>query len=108
MAVLVDDFVINTKDIKTNLARIVGQVFRLLPTREEGQDWIKPLDTILLELMGLAYFFPDQTKYFSLICKLQGLKELGEEADFMLFRRTIFEACGLVNEIKEHLCLSEP
>ena len=92
MAVLVDDFIINTEDICANLTRIVGQIFRLLPTREEGVDWIKPLDTIILELTGMAAFFPDQTKFFALLCKLNGLKELGEEVDFMLFRRTIFEA----------------
>lgn len=103
MAVLVDDFIINTEDIQSNLTRIVGQIFRLLPTREEGLDWLKPLDTIILELTGMAAFFPNQTKFFSLLCKLNGLKELGEDADFMLFRRTIFETCGLTNEIKESL-----
>ncbi len=66
MAVLVDDFIINTEDICTNLTRIVGQIFRLLPTREEGVDWIKPLDTIILELTGMAAFF--QTKPNSLHC----------------------------------------
>ena len=107
MAILKDDFVINTEDIQINLSRIVGQIFRLLPTREENIDWIKPLDTIILELIGMATFFSDQTKFFTLLCKLKGLKELGEETDFMLFRRTIFEACGLTNEIKESVGLCQ-
>lgn len=107
MAILIDDFIINTEDIQANLTRIVGQIFRLLPTREEGVDWIKPLDTIILELTGMASFFTDQTKFFALLCKLNGLKELGEEVDFMLFRRTIFEACGLTNEIKESVGLCQ-
>ena len=107
MAILKDDFIINTEDIQINLSRIVGQIFRLLPTREENIDWIKPLDTIILELTGMAAFFPDQTKFFTLLCKLNGLKELGEDVDFMLFRRTIFEACGLTNEIKESVALCQ-
>ena len=55
----------------------------------------------------MATFFSDQTKFFTLLCKLKGLKELGEETDFMLFRRTIFEACGLTNEIKESVGLCQ-
>lgn len=103
--VVLDDFSINLKDIQTNLQRIVGQIFRLLPTREEKEDWIKPLDTLIIELMGLAYFFPDQTKLISLVCKLQGLKEGGEDIDFMLYRRTIFEACSLCDEVRENLMI---
>ena len=50
MAILKDDFVINTEDIQINLSRIVGQIFRLLPTREENIDWIKPLDLSLIHI----------------------------------------------------------
>lgn len=100
MAILENDIIINDEDICTNLTRIVGQIFKLLPMREEHVDWVKPLETIILELSGMAAFFPDQTKFFTLLCKLNGLKQLTKDVDFMLFRRTIFETCGLTNEIK--------
>lgn len=105
--IVVDDFIINLEDVQANLQRIVGQIFRLLPTREENQDWIKPLDTLIIELIGLSHFFSNQQTLLSLICKLQGLKELGEDIDFMLFRRTIFEACGLCDDVRESLNVNE-
>jgi len=89
--------------IQFNLGRIQGQIFRLLPANEEGQDWIKPLETLLVELYGLNNFLGDQENVLTLISKLEGLKAMGEDVDFYLFRRTIFEACSLVGEIKEHV-----
>jgi hypothetical protein len=44
--------------------------------------------------------FQELDKLITLICKLQGLLELKNEEDFMLFRRTIFECCGLIDKIK--------
>ena len=33
--------------IKTDIKRIINQVYKLLPLREEGQNWQKPLQTII-------------------------------------------------------------
>jgi len=38
----------------------------------------------------------------ALVCKLQGLIEMNDEADFMLYRRTIFECCGLIDKIRTY------
>ncbi len=38
----------------------------------------------------------------ALVCKLQGLIEMSDEADFMLYRRTIFECCGLIDKIRTY------
>lgn len=90
---------LENQSIKENLSRIVGQIFKLLPTREEDKDWEKPLDTLLIEVSGLTLFIPGQPKLISLISKLAGIKKHPE--DFDLFRRTIFEACGLANDLKD-------
>jgi hypothetical protein len=37
----------------------------------------------------------------TLICKLQGLKEINGDENFMLYRRTIFECCGLLDKVAE-------
>ena len=86
--------------LNQNLDRIRNQIFRLLPVFEEGGEWLKPLDTLILELIGMYSFFPERKDLLALICKLEGLRDLGEEVDFLLYRRTIFEACGLVNKVK--------
>ena len=56
-------------DAKSSLKRIVGQIFRLLPTFEEGQDWIKPIDTLIIELTGMALSLNAETKIYQLIYK---------------------------------------
>lgn len=92
---------INSQSIVENLDRICNQIFKLLPMREESKDWEKPLETLIIELLGMSSLFSDQKDLLSLVCKLEGLKEGGEEIEFLLYRRTIFECCGLVDQIKK-------
>lgn len=87
--------------IDGNLHRIGGQIFRLLPAREEGKDWRKPLDTLIIELLGMASLFSDRRDLLTLVAKLEGMKE--SNPDFPLYRRTIFECCGLINKLQESL-----
>jgi len=93
---------INNEAIKNNLVRIQSQIFKLLPMREEEQDWSKPLETIILELLGMQGLFPNLEYLIALVCKLQGLIEMDDEASFMLYRRTIFECCGLIDKIRTY------
>ena len=88
--------------IKNSLKRIQSQIFKLLPMAEEGQDYIKPLETIILELLGMQGLFSNLDYLIALICKLKGLIELDLEKDFMLYRRTIFECCGLIDKVSNY------
>ena len=95
---------INNSAIEDNLHRLVNQVYKLLPNREEGIDWMKPLTTILEELTGMDRLLVDQhTLLFPLLCKLEGLFTLTEEDDFLEYRRTIFECLGLMNELIKYV-----
>ncbi len=91
---------IDSNAIVSNLTRIGNQIFKLLPMREEGKDWVKPLETLILELSGMSNLFSDQKVYLSLLCKMEGLKICIDDADFMLYRRTVFECCSLVDEVR--------
>jgi hypothetical protein len=93
---------IDNDAIVTNLKRITNQVYKLLPSREEGTDWEKPLSTLLEELAGMNRILIGQhTALFLLLCKLEGLFTLKEQEDFSLFRGIIFECLGLINNITE-------
>lgn len=95
---------INNAAIIKSLDRICGQIYKLLPMREENQDYIKPLETIYLEVLGLSCLIePQQETILSLVSKLAGLKEGADDIDFSLYRRTIFECCGLVNKLKDKI-----
>lgn len=97
---------IQENTIRDNLKRIINQIYKLLPNREEGVDWIKPLETIMEELAGMSRLFCEYTNqqlFFTLICKLEGLYSLSKEGDFALFRRTIFECLSLTGELQKCL-----
>lgn len=96
--------IIENKAIFENLKRLTNQIYKLLPSREEGSDWEKPLLTILEEFAGMDLLLINQHEVlFSLMCKLEGLFTLTQKEDFMLFRKTIFECLNLVNMLKENV-----
>jgi hypothetical protein len=88
------------------LQNLINQTYKLLPSREEGLDWQKPLETILEELIGMKRLIGEKYSeiFFPLLNKLEGLYSLTKEDDFLCYRRTIFECLGLMNELKEKIC----
>ena len=94
----------NSNVFEYNLKRNINLIYKLLPMREEGSDWTKPLETIIEELCGMEKLLNDHTViFFTLLCKLEGLFSLIDAEDFSLYRRTIFECLGLLNNIKENV-----
>ena len=86
-----------------NINRITNQIFKLLPSREEGSDWETPLHNLILEVGGMNRLLVGQTILFSLLCKMESLLTLTEEDDFLDFRKLIFECLGLMKNLKECL-----
>ena len=87
--------------LETNIIRLINQLYRLLPLREEGGDWTKPLDNLIIDVTGLVSLIPaTQANTFAILCKLEGLKTLTAKENFMLYRKTIFETLNLLNELK--------
>ena len=101
--VLKYDIDIDRDIIINNIDRLTNQVFKLLPYREENNNWKSPLENIILELTGMSRLLGDQLIFFQLLCKLEGLFTLTGENDFLIFRKTIFECLGLMNRLKECL-----
>ena len=91
---------LDTSAVSDNLHRIGNQIFKLLPMKEEEQDCDKPIETLVIELVGMGNLFSDQKKLISLASKLEGLKDISD-VYFFLYRRTIFECCNLVNQLRE-------
>lgn len=91
--------------VQNDIKRIVNQIYKLLPMREEKKDWQKPLQTIIQELAGMKRLFLGQQEqsFFILLCKLEGMFELVQSIDFDLYRRTIFECLSLLNQIGSRL-----
>ena len=92
------DIEIDNAAIVANLKRITNQIYRLLPVREEGTDWINPLTTLMEEIAGISRLLIDQQELvFCLLSKLEGLFILTNDDDFFSYRRTIFECLSIMN-----------
>lgn len=92
---------IDNSAIASILKKTTNQIYKLLPMREEGGDWKKPLETIMEELAGMDRMLQSQHEcYANLLFKLEGLFTLEKEEDFQLYRRIIFECLSLCNVLK--------
>ena len=95
---------IEQEAVTANLKRLTNQVYKLLPLREEGGDWARPLESIMEELAGMdRLFLGRQIILYKLMCKLEGLFILEEEDDFMTYRGVIFECLGLLGDLQRCL-----
>lgn len=96
------DLDIHTSTVSNTLKKITNQIYKLLPSREQGVNWELPLQTIIVELAGFKSLSQESEEIlFPLICKLEGLFILTKEEDFLLFRRTIFECLNLMGELSK-------
>lgn len=100
------DVEIDNLTIRDRLQNLINQTYKLLPSREEGADWEKPLQTVLEELAGMQRLMNCGYSeiFFPLLNKLEGLYSLVEKDDFLCYRRTIFECLGLMNELQKQIC----
>ncbi len=95
--------------IEKDIKRIINQIYKLLPLREEGQNWQKLLQTIIQQLVGLQRLFLNQQEqsFLILLCKLEGMNILVQDEQFALYRRLIFECLSLLSEIKTNVCVKK-
>ena len=81
--------------INKNVMRLTNQVWKLIPMRENEEDWQKQLETVLLEIVGLDEIFSHKVEYLQILSKLEGLK-IEKDVDFQFFRKTVFEIITLL------------
>ena len=80
-----------------NVNRLINQLWKLIPMRENKEDWRSHLISLHLEIVGLGQIYNNSPAYISLLSKLEGL--LNVETDFMLYRKIIFELISLLKGI---------
>lgn len=50
-------FELTAHDIEVNVRRLTNQLWKLIPMREHGENWLKQLDTVTIEIAGLNEIF---------------------------------------------------
>lgn len=94
-----DETFVNALVVK-DLRRLINQIWKLLPMRENQEDWQKQLNSVLVELRGLHSMFGDQLDFLILLSKLEGLFET---EDFMTYRVAVFSSISLMTELANSL-----
>ena len=65
--------------------------------RENEEDWLEQLNSVLVEIYGLGEIFNSNEKFLILLSKLEGLRIT--EINFTTYRKTVFESISLLREI---------
>lgn len=75
-------------------------MWKLIPMKENAEDWTKQLDTVIIEIAGLNEIFIEHPQFLQLLSKLEGLRK--DDIDFRLYRKTVFESINLLQELKKN------
>lgn len=86
-----------TDVVEKNILRLTNQLWKLIPMRENEENWGKQLDSVILEIAGLGELFNRSPQFLQLLAKLEGLKVKNTEFEF--YRKTVFESISLLRAI---------
>ena len=87
------------ESFEKNVSRLTNQMWKLIPMKENNEDWEKQLNTVILEIAGLNEIFIEDPQFLQLLSKLEGIKV--QNPEFSLYRKTVFEAIGLLRGLCE-------
>ena len=93
MIIIIPDAVL-TSDIN----RLTNQLWKLIPMRENEENWLGHLDSLIIEIAGLCKFANEDEKFLILLSKLKGLRI--ENTEFSVYRKTVFECISLLQELR--------
>lgn len=92
------DIDFNIQDVNINIQRLTNQVWKLIPMRENNEDWKRQLDNVLIEIVGLNEIF-EGPSFLQALSKLEGIRV--QETDFELYRKTVFETITSLQKLKK-------
>lgn len=86
------------KEINKEIIRLTNQLWKLIPMRENNEEWEKQLQTVIIDIAGKDEIFLHNSQFLQLLSKLEGLRVI--DIDFSIYRKTIFECINLLNDAK--------
>lgn len=84
--------------IESDRIRLINQLWKLVPMRENEEDWRQHLNTVIEELSGLVKIYKNKVEGLILLSKLEGLTSKPCE-DFMIYRKTVFKCIDLFSRM---------
>lgn len=89
-------FEFSQEELHKEIIRLTNQLWKLIPMRENGEEWDKQLDTVIIDIAGKNEIFIHNSQFLQLLSKLEGLKVV--DVEFNIYRKTVFECINLLNE----------
>ena len=95
MTIIIPDSIL-VSDIK----RLTNQLWKLIPMRENEENWIGQLDSLQIEISGLGSLakISEDENFLILLSKLEGLRI--KDSSFSVYRKTVFECISLLRELR--------
>ena len=99
---MIDNYNINIENssIEKTISRLTNQLWKLIPMRENEEDWKKQLNTVNVEIAGLGQIFSSIPQFLTLRAYLEGL--LNTEVKFEVYRKIVFESISLLQEVGKY------
>jgi hypothetical protein len=98
-----DKYGINFSDEAKDIdkKRLINQLWKLIPMKENDEDWQMHLAVIIEEITGLVKLYNNKAEGLILLSKLEGLTSV-ECDDFVIYRKTIFRCIDLLSQVMEY------
>lgn len=93
------NFPLEEEQVKAIIKRLTNQLWKLIPMRENNEDWKKQVNSAIVEIAGLNEIFCQVPQFLLLLSKLEGLLQV--ETVFEVYRKTVFECITLLHEINQ-------
>jgi len=82
--------------VEQNVGRLTNQIWKLIPMRENNEDWRSQIDRDIIELLGMYEIFDFDATFLAIVTNLEGLKS--SEVEFEIYRSKVFESITLLRE----------
>lgn len=84
--------------LETDKKRLINQLWKLIPMKENDENWEEHLKILIEEICGLNEIYCHKLEYLVLLSKLEGLFFFQTKEDFMLYRKTVFRCIDLLSK----------
>lgn len=95
-----DGIMFESRDISNDIKRLINQIWKLIPMKENQENWERQIDLVIVELLGLQEIFQNRIYLLRILSELEGLKK-HTELEFIEFRSIVFSIISLVSEENE-------
>ena len=92
-------FEFSAQSLEANKNRLTNQLWKLIPMRENEENWQGQLETVILEIAGMYEVLQGNELQFQvLLTKLEGLRTI--ETTFEQYRKAVFESISLLRGMR--------